>query len=255
MTNHTDRVRAIAEEVSRRWLDHDLPNEAALQSLSLLQLQALAEHVISRHLNEEGEKESWIDNLVGAFDDSPNYKEIIDNERRARQWIEEGRCPVCGTGADYRAGIAACVAVTADRQLEDGPCYCLVSPNGREHSKHCLKVRVALKSLDSAPSGEQGKVCAQCESNARNNEAGGYNDLAKECREYCLRGHKPAPSGVVLVDETAKRKQALGWILDAADAAYIEDADNKRIHEIFNIAAKATGVKRRLPDDDNPFQL
>lgn len=54
----------------------------------------------------------------------------------------------------FRAGVAACVAVTADRQLEDGPCYCLVSPKGQEpHSKHCVKVRAALESLtDSAAS-------------------------------------------------------------------------------------------------------
>lgn len=32
-------------------------------------------------------------------------------------------------------------------------------------------------------------VCAQCESNARANEAGGYKDLAAECRAYCRRGH------------------------------------------------------------------
>lgn len=42
-----------------------------------------------------------------------------------------------------------------------------------------------------------GDICVQCESNARWNEAGGYNDLAEECREYCRRGHvslSPNPS-------------------------------------------------------------
>jgi hypothetical protein len=34
------------------------------------------------------------------------------------------------------------------------------------------------------------EVCAQCEANARHNEAGGYDELAKECREYCRRGHR-----------------------------------------------------------------
>lgn len=34
------------------------------------------------------------------------------------------------------------------------------------------------------------KVCAQCESNARWNEAGGYKELAEQCREHCRRGHK-----------------------------------------------------------------
>lgn len=33
-------------------------------------------------------------------------------------------------------------------------------------------------------------VCVQCESNARWNEAGGYNQLAEQCRDYCRRGHK-----------------------------------------------------------------
>lgn len=37
---------------------------------------------------------------------------------------------------------------------------------------------------------EAREVCAQCESNARWNEAGGYDELAKECREYCRRGHR-----------------------------------------------------------------
>lgn len=34
------------------------------------------------------------------------------------------------------------------------------------------------------------KLCAQCEANARWNEAGGYHELAEQCREYCRRGHK-----------------------------------------------------------------
>jgi hypothetical protein len=33
-------------------------------------------------------------------------------------------------------------------------------------------------------------ICAQCESNARWNDAGGYHGLAEKCREYCRRGHK-----------------------------------------------------------------
>lgn len=37
------------------------------------------------------------------------------------------------------------------------------------------------------------QVCLQCESNARDNESGGYHKLAEECRAYCRRGHKPAP--------------------------------------------------------------
>lgn len=38
---------------------------------------------------------------------------------------------------------------------------------------------------------EQGSdVCVQCEANARWNEAGGYRELAQECRDYCRRGHK-----------------------------------------------------------------
>lgn len=32
-------------------------------------------------------------------------------------------------------------------------------------------------------------VCAQCEANALANEAGGYPDLATECRAYCRRDH------------------------------------------------------------------
>lgn len=35
-----------------------------------------------------------------------------------------------------------------------------------------------------------GAVCAQCEANAHSNEAGGYTELAAECRAYCLRGHR-----------------------------------------------------------------
>lgn len=38
----------------------------------------------------------WIDKLVGTFDDSPVYAEVIANEKRARQWMEEGRCVSCG---------------------------------------------------------------------------------------------------------------------------------------------------------------
>lgn len=54
-------------------------------------------------------------------------------------------------------------------------------------------------------------------------------------------------------DEELRLRQAIGWILDAADAAYNEDSDNVRIHEIFNIAAKASGVTRRLPDEYQRF--
>lgn len=43
------------------------------------------------------------------------------------------------------------------------------------------------------PVATQPAVCAQCETNARDNEAGGYLKLAAECRAYCLRGHREAP--------------------------------------------------------------
>lgn len=33
-------------------------------------------------------------------------------------------------------------------------------------------------------------ACAQCEANARHNEAGGYLELAEQCRAYCRRGHR-----------------------------------------------------------------
>lgn len=56
-------------------------------------------------------------------------------------------------------------------------------------------------------------------------------------------------------EEAEKSNQVLGWILDAADAAYIEDGNNTRIHEIFNIVAKAAGITRRLPDENSPFEL
>lgn len=39
------------------------------------------------------------------------------------------------------------------------------------------------------PNTQSPEVCAQCEANARSNEAGGYTELAAECRAYCLRGH------------------------------------------------------------------
>lgn len=56
-------------------------------------------------------------------------------------------------------------------------------------------------------------------------------------------------------ERTTKYSQALGWLLDAADAAYNEDDSNERIHEIFNIAAQATGITRRLPDEHSPLEL
>lgn len=34
------------------------------------------------------------------------------------------------------------------------------------------------------------RACLQCEANARWNEAGGYAELAAECRAYCLRAHR-----------------------------------------------------------------
>lgn len=34
------------------------------------------------------------------------------------------------------------------------------------------------------------EICCQCEANARWNDAGGYVDLAEECREYCRNGHR-----------------------------------------------------------------
>lgn len=36
------------------------------------------------------------------------------------------------------------------------------------------------------------EACAQCEANARWNAAGGYQELARENREYCRRGHVSA---------------------------------------------------------------
>lgn len=64
--------------------------------------------------------------------------------------------------------------------------------------------------------------------------------------EY-TRAHSPAQA------ENVKFRQVLGWILDAADAAYNEDSTNIRIHEIFNIVAEATGITRRLPDEYQRF--
>lgn len=56
-----------------------------------------------------------------------------------------------------------------------------------------------------------------------------------------------------LRSDSAKLNQAMGWLSDAADAAYNEDPDNERIHEIFNIVAQATGITRRLPDEYQRF--
>lgn len=53
--------------------------------------------------------------------------------------------------------------------------------------------------------------------------------------------------------ELLKLRQAIGWICDAADAAYNEDSNNERVHEIFNIAAQAAGLTRRLPDEHGRF--
>lgn len=33
-------------------------------------------------------------------------------------------------------------------------------------------------------------LCAQCLSNARWNDAGGYHELAEKCRQYCRNGHR-----------------------------------------------------------------
>ena len=53
--------------------------------------------------------------------------------------------------------------------------------------------------------------------------------------------------------ELLRLRQAIGWVCDAADAAYNEDSSNIRIHEIFNIAAQAAGLTRRLPDEYERF--
>lgn len=53
--------------------------------------------------------------------------------------------------------------------------------------------------------------------------------------------------------EHGKANQAIGWIIDACDAAYIEDSDNQHIHELFNIAAQTVGITRRLPDEYERF--
>ncbi len=65
-------VRAAAEEIARRWHAHDLPMSAQVQSLSLLQLQALAEDVISRCVtaSSQGEGEAkYHEALVKAAHD------------------------------------------------------------------------------------------------------------------------------------------------------------------------------------------
>jgi hypothetical protein len=61
---------------------------------------------------------------------------------------------------------------------------------------------------------------------------------------------RAAPS---TTEQVIRLRQALGWIGDAADAAYNEDPDNTRIHEIFNIVAQAVGITRRLPDEYQRF--
>lgn len=49
MTNKpTSAAQVAAKEIADRWIRHDLPPEAAVQSLSQLQLEALACHVIAK---------------------------------------------------------------------------------------------------------------------------------------------------------------------------------------------------------------
>lgn len=47
-----------------------------------------------------------------------------------------------------------------------------------------------MSELQESEVGPDEVACAQCEANARYNEAGGYHELAKKCREYCRRGHR-----------------------------------------------------------------
>jgi hypothetical protein len=67
--------------------------------------------------------------------------------------------------------------------------------------------------------------------------------------EYATPAPSVAQPEAEAVDELAKLRQAMGWICDACDAAYNEDPNNERVHELFNIAAKACGLTRRLPDE------
>lgn len=66
---------------------------------------------------------------------------------------------------------------------------------GRQEAQTQRRVPIALADAATAipssePTIDSKPVCARCESNARNNEAGGYHDLATECRAYCRRGHR-----------------------------------------------------------------
>lgn len=69
-----------------------------IEDETLLKIYQVVEHELRAATPPEstrGER-SWIDNLVGTFDDSPLHAEVIANEKRARQRMEEGRCVSCG---------------------------------------------------------------------------------------------------------------------------------------------------------------
>lgn len=111
MTN-TDLVRAVGEEIARRWVGHDLPNEAAIHSLDLLQLRALAEHVISRHL--EGQR--------GVVDTAVAADMLLQESKLAYRAGQQSISALMAAEdeaiaqsqalahASFRAGVAACVA-------------------------------------------------------------------------------------------------------------------------------------------------
>jgi hypothetical protein len=128
----------------------------------------------------EGAREkSWIDNLVGTFDDNPNYAQVIANEKQARQWMEEGRCASCGsfppTGATPLAVEAAAREIA---QLPSRNAY----GNDESHvsaitviiSRHCAdagevdRLREQFELLDD-PDGLYTEARAKIEATARAN--------------------------------------------------------------------------------------
>lgn len=55
-----EATQRAAREISERWHNQDLPFEASIHSLRLLQLQTLAEHVIKRYFAAAPVGESWL---------------------------------------------------------------------------------------------------------------------------------------------------------------------------------------------------
>jgi len=153
--------------------------------------------------------------------EQPTINEIVNAYVEPEPAASEPWCAPCQSYHPYPRTIEhwhelQCKADRRDFEVQAGQ-PAAANAHAQNPQAFCLACNEHPCKLLSAANASPAQVCAQCESNARWNEAGGYHAAAFKCREYCRAGHRPYHSAPAPTEAAARRA---AW--DAAIEIVIE---------------------------------